>query len=116
MAEQKTEECPHCKSKDTELVQVKAALTAANERGDKAETAIKELSEGDRLPTVRDFILHCEGGNCGHAQEWQVVKAGIIQQTIDKLPLDVVTAKAEALGILPKEIIIRNIESILGRR
>lgn len=114
-ADKPPEECPHCKGKDAELATIRATLQTAHQGREAAEAKLTELSSADRLPSVRDFIAHCEGSDCDHKSQWQAVKTELIQSTLDNLPLEVVKSKAEALGmgIMPKHFILRDVERIL---
>jgi len=98
-----------------ELNQLNESLKSTKQAREAAEGKAKELSELQELPGVRDFLKHCESGECQqHKQEWQAVKTELVQRTLDNLPPEVVKAKAEALGLIPHTFIIRDVERILA--
>ncbi|MBI4332452.1 MAG: hypothetical protein HY673_14360 [Chloroflexi bacterium] len=124
--------CPYCalnaykadqaaKERDQERQSGQQSLAAERAARETAENAVKTLqaqvdraaSEPPPLPGVREFIAHCESGNCEHAHEWQAVKQELVQHTIDNLPKELIAEKAAAMDIIPRTITIKNIERFL---
>lgn len=66
-----------------------------------------ESSRAD-LPSLARVIEHCEGGSCTtHAKDWGELKTRIVQAAFEAMPEDAVRARAEALNLIPKRIVIR---------
>jgi len=113
--EEKTIGCPGCRKHEYREVDLEHDIelrdrTIAELKAQLANQAPAEVKQ--TYPTVDDFIDHCESGNCSvHKQDWDVVKAKIVQSTIDNLPGEALPDKlveSEGLrrGFIPTKIVI----------
>lgn len=113
--EEKTVGCPGCRKHEYREVDLERDIqlrdrTITELKVQLANQAPAEVKQ--TYPTVDDFIDHCESGDCNvHKQEWDAVKAKIIQSTIDNLPGEAVPDKiveSEGLrrGFIPTKIVI----------
>lgn len=99
-----TGECPLCKIREQRIHELEHQVELSQQPAAETEQQIE-------LPSVEEFIQHCESGNCGHKKDWGTVKEKIVQATIDNLPGEAIPNKiieSEALrrGYIPKKIII----------
>jgi hypothetical protein len=107
--------CPGCRKHEYREVDLERDVelrdrTIAELKAQLANQAPAEVKQA--YPTVEDFVDHCESGSCSvHKQEWDAVKAKIIQSTIDNLPGEALPDKiveSEGLrrGFIPTKIVI----------
>jgi len=113
--EEKTIGCPGCRKHEYREVDLERDIelrdrTITELKAQLANQAPAEVKQ--TYPTVDDFVDHCESGECSvHKQEWDAVKAKIIQSTIDNLPGEALPDKiveSEGLrrGFIPTKIVI----------
>jgi hypothetical protein len=113
--EEKTIGCPGCRKHEYREVDLERDIelrdrTIAELKVQLANQTPAEVKQ--TYPTVEDFVDHCESGNCSvHKQEWDAVKAKIVQSTIDNLPGEALPDKiveSEGLrrGFIPTKIVI----------
>ncbi|MBI4333020.1 MAG: hypothetical protein HY673_17270 [Chloroflexi bacterium] len=84
---------------------------------DEVNNLTEHVQTAGTLPSVHDFLTHCESGECQtHAQEWREVKRDLIRQAIDGMTPEMVQAKAQQMDLVPRRIVIKNIESLFPGR
>ena len=82
-------DCPTCKANEERATTAEQGLAELKEAAEKEKNAltgqIEVLENSVTMPTVDEFIRHCEDGQCGdHAQEWAKAKDRIIAQGREK--------------------------------
>lgn len=109
--------CPGCIARENRIIDIKNEIKIAQKRAEELETEAEERSQQEQtaaVPSVADFIEHCESGNCQHhAQGWQAVKERITKaaiENVDPFLLSDKVVEAEALkrGFIPTRIVIPN--------
>ena len=120
--------CPGCDNRDLEINRQKEKLQEERERWGKTEAgygsqveALTRSLEAERkemaerlarvdFPGLTAVIAHCEGGQCpSHAQQWEEVKAKIVQKAIPLLPKEIIRKRGLELGLIPKEILLKGL-------
>lgn len=65
----------------------------------------KPHAEASELPTMEQFLAHCEGGTCAtHTKALDELKATIVKAAYDNMPEDLVRQKAEEHNLVPTSI------------
>lgn len=99
--------CPDC-AYNAEVAQ------GANDRAgqlkidnDRLAAELATASHPLDFDTLTELISHCESGDCAsHSEEWRKVKETIVTQAYEGMPPELLLAKAQDLGFIPKRLVI----------
>jgi len=107
-------ECPNCRRKEFQIVDLEHNLSVTQkEKGElEAKLATKPAATAEKepvyeIPDLETVVKHCEDGSCAdHKAQWEAVKARITQGVLDNLPDQVVESEGLKRGFIPTKIII----------
>ena len=107
----KGEDCPTCalNQHKVELAEDKAAAVTGQLATATAELATARAAASKpaetKMPTVEQFVQHCEGGSCAdHKTAFEQVKTGIVEEAWKNIPDAKLQELVNAKGIMPDRI------------
>jgi len=99
-------ECPNCQRLTSELWM--AQRDAAQQRPHRGERPGRSWRSPDRdappaqMPSVAEFVAHCEAGECGHATDWDNHRAQLLKSALDNASDDFLLSQVMSRELMPR--------------